>query len=167
MKSSFPIATPKSSDYPPAAFPAASIGPSESDNAPTMGYWKLSSDLRQRMLRLVDAIRTESKAKLVMLITESGSPLVTSGEINGIDGIAALGVGAYHAMSRLILLCGLGEGRTVYHQGEHGGVLMGLLSDGVIVVLVLEEVLSPGLARFVLQRESQSLVEMISEALQK
>jgi len=70
-------------------------------------------------------------------------------------------------MSRLILLCGLGEARTVYHQSERGGVLMTAISDGVIAVLVLEDVLSPGLARFVLQRELQSLEEMISEALQK
>lgn len=119
------------------------------------------------MQRKVDQIRTESKAKSVLVITDSGSPLITSGEVDGVEGIAALGVGAYHAMSRLILLCGLGEALTVHHQSERGGVLMTALSEGVIVVMVLEDVLSPGLARFVLQRESRSLEKLIVEARQK
>ncbi len=166
MSSTFPMTSSKSSDRLTAAFSSSLAGqPSSEKNTPSSGYWKLSSDLRNRMRRLVDTIREESKAKCIMVITDSGSPLVTSGEIDGVDGIAALGVGAYHAMSRLISLCGLGVGRSVYHQGELGGVLMAALSEGVIVVLVLENVLSPGLARFVLQREAQSLDNMISEAL--
>lgn len=168
MSATLPMSSLESKNSPPAVFSSSIAGQSSLEkNEPNKGYWKLSIDLRDRMRRLVDTIREESKAKSVLVITESGSPLVTSGEIEGVDGIAALGVGAYHAMSRLILLCGLGEARTVYHQSERGGVLMAAISNGVIAVLVLEDVLSPGLARFVLQRELQSLEEMISEALRK
>lgn len=166
MSTTFSMTSSKFSDKPPAAFPSLLAGHSASTtNTSAQRYWKLSSDLRDQMQHLVDTIREESKAKCVLVITDSGSPLVTSGEIDGVDGIAALGVGAFHAMSRLISLCGLGEGRSVYKQSERGGVLMAALSEGVIAVMVLNDVLSPGLARFVLQREMQSLEEMISEAL--
>ena len=99
-----------------------------------------------------------------MVITESGCLLVTAGDLQGEDGIAALGIGSYHALSRLMALLGLGTGRTVFQQADEGGVLMSSLSAGAIIVIVLDKDGAAGLARFVLKRETVSLNRLLEEA---
>lgn len=145
---------------------AADAGPGMMPTPPKVhrfSRWWLSHDLKNRFSELIEEMKVEGRVKSVLLVTDGGAPLVFTGWDAEADSVGALGIGAFHAMSRLMELCGLGEGRMVYHQGAEGGILMAALDRGAAVILVLPKNGSPGLARFVLLRRLDELNRMIVE----
>ena len=92
----------------------------------------------ERFQNELEAIGTETNAKLVYLIDKAGQQIASFGAMEGVDptSLASLTAGNVAATEGLAQLIGESEFSTLFHEGERDNLHITLISNKIILLVM-------------------------------
>jgi predicted regulator of Ras-like GTPase activity (Roadblock/LC7/MglB family) len=119
----------------------------------------------QRIQAILTRMQKELRAELVLLISRSGQPIVTSGPASNIDCMALSSLAAANlaATDGLASIVGEREFSVLVHQGRQRSLFISDLLKSFSLVLVFDASASSGLVRYKCKRTSLLLEDVIRD----
>ena len=118
-----------------------------------------------RIQAILGKMQRELHAELVMLISRSGQPIVTTGSPEGIDitALSSLAAANLAATDGLANIVGEREFSVLVHQGRQRSLFISDLLKKFSLVLVFDATASSGLVRYKCKRTTLLLEEVIRD----
>jgi predicted regulator of Ras-like GTPase activity (Roadblock/LC7/MglB family) len=119
----------------------------------------------RRIEAILAKMQRELRAELVLLISRSGQPIVTSGSTERIDctALASLAAANLAATDGLANIVGEREFSVLVHQGRRHSLFISDLLKKFSLVLVFDASASSGLVRYKCKRTTQLLEDVIRD----
>jgi len=135
-------------------------------NSNTFDLHELES---QRIQAILAKMQKELRAELVLLISRSGQPIVTSGSTQSIDftALSSLAAANLAATDGLANIVGEREFSVLIHQGHQRSIFISDLLRKFSLVLVFDASASSALVRYKCKRATLLLEDVIRDFQQK
>jgi predicted regulator of Ras-like GTPase activity (Roadblock/LC7/MglB family) len=125
----------------------------------------LGPDDLQRIERFLEAFVTEAAARCSLLLDRRGSPIVASGNTDGLDeaSFASLAAADFDASDQLAGLLGEREFTALYHQGVHGSMYLSDIAGIAILAAVFDHRTTLGMVRLRTREVVPRLRDLLAE----
>jgi len=122
-----------------------------------------------RIKSILDAVRKELRADIVLLVSQGGQPIIISESDEKFDyiSLASLAAANLAATNGLANLVGEGEFSALVHQGRSRSIYLADLQRRFSLVVVFNESTTLGLVRYKVKKTIILLEEVIQNVLER
>ncbi len=130
------------------------------------GFWSFTAQDQDRLHRLLETYRAQSRARYVTLVDRGGQLLAAVGDGSGVDdtAFASLAAADFAASDQLAQLLGEKEFTSLWHQGDREGMFLHGVGGTAILAVLFDFHSTLGLLRLRSRQTVPHLLEMMQEA---
>src|ERR1044072_690304 len=122
----------------------------------------------QRLKSVLERLRVECAARVVLLVARDGQPIAFHGDIGDMDttSFSSLAAGNVAATSSMAKLIGEDVFPSVFHEGERESIFISVIGRSLLVV-VFDERSTVGLVKSRAKRASFEVAAILDEAVRE
>ncbi|MFT5128987.1 MAG: putative regulator of Ras-like GTPase activity (Roadblock/LC7/MglB family) [Rhodothermales bacterium] len=129
-----------------------------------LGYVLTANDFELLQGQLAEFLG-ESEARNALLCDSGGNVIVYSGELDGVDSIAALAAGTFSATRALAQVIGEKEFSAIFHQGENLSIFMSAVDEEVLLLALFSDETNAGLVKMYSRKACRKMQSLFREIM--